>query len=610
MARFVRLVVLLCVSVVCAVALFVALAAAQRVVVDGGFVPDDASVYSLEGGRLDEACGAYAFSATVEDPTSCDVVVVRSLGAEVTSAANGVPLDRVLDHLMGSQQVQVFSLSAVRVEGSGPQAVDVVLEADVWRSSFGVYLGSQDAVFGSFFLLDRTLRTACLATLVVVLVYALSFYWHKRSETYLRPLIGYVAFLVVWLVWDGASATGALSWGPGALMQVCSHMYAAYIPSAICLLLSGVELPGCCRTLIGWPGLVGVPLLLGIIAHVTNFGIVMISTLVACLAITGGALVVGGARGNSGSAILVVGFGIAMGLKVAALLVDCGYLADGAVLYALRKTRLLNVPAVLSIMLYLNRLLACNFQRTEDLNAVLDAMARDRAQQLFEQQDMRLGMMVNIFHDLRGPLFSIRSGIGMLPTRTPEDATIVTMLRERVDVALRLVEDLFAAAKLEDGDCLMAQDAVDVGVMLEGVAAAFVSVAGEREITLDLTCDAGCRTWGDRDYLRRAFENLVANAIGHTSRGASVRIGARCLGGSVVVDVCNPGEVSPRERDRVFERYFHRGGAMASGSSGLGLSIVRSVVEQHGGTVTLSCTGGETCFEVRLPLLEGNEGER
>lgn len=335
----------------------------------------------------------------------------------------------------------------------------------------------------------------------------------------------------------------------------------------------------------------------------------MIALLVGCILWGGWALTKAWERQMPGTPLLVVGFGVTLGLKVGAFLVDCGFFPDGAVLLALRKARLLNLPVVLAIMLYLNQMFARNFRKTEDMNALLEEMTAQRTAKLEQQQSMRLGMMVNIFHDLRGPLFSIQRGVAALP-RDPLDkryADVLAMLEERTRSLGRLIEDLFTAAKLEDGEFLLAEDPVDLGVVLHRVVEAGQPAARDRGVLV--TCDApeGCITWGDEQYLSRAFENLVENAIRHASAGSTVSVAlGRRPDGRALATVTNRGTViAPDEIDHVFERYWRRGPRGANeGSSGIGLSIVRSTVERHHGTVGVQSSPGEgTVFSVYLPLV-------
>lgn len=606
-----RALVVLAVSLIWAVVAFYVLGSIQERVGSGSVVPAGAGPYLVTGESWDpdrHLCRADLRFETDEDRF---VAVVQSAGGKLTVRANGTELDQHLDRLSENRQTAVYKLdeSVFKRERGSEELVKLEVLTDRWSRADALYLGTESSVFDAFFLLERTLRTVALTALAVMLLYTLSLFIAKPSETDLVPFVSYSAFLVVWLL------LGAMPPGQGIpeeifnKVQVFGHFYVAYIPTALCVLLSHTPLPRPMRPLVRWYSLVGIPLACGTVACLWSFGATMISLLVGCILWGGWALTKAWERQMPGTPLLVVGFGVTLGLKVGAFLVDCGFFPDGAVLLALRKARLLNLPVVLAIMLYLNQMFARNFRKTEDMNALLEEMTAQRTAKLEQQQSMRLGMMVNIFHDLRGPLFSIQRGVAALP-RDPLDkryADVLAMLEERTRSLGRLIEDLFTAAKLEDGEFLLAEDPVDLGVVLHRVVEAGQPAARDRGVLV--TCDApeGCITWGDEQYLSRAFENLVENAIRHASAGSTVSVAlGRRPDGRALATVTNRGTViAPGEIDHVFERYWRRGPRGANeGSSGIGLSIVRSTVERHHGTVGVQSSPGEgTVFSVYLPLV-------
>lgn len=605
----------------------------RQAVPAGGFVPADGQTYAVEGVRYDEGRGVCTIEVLLEPDCAYTVAVVRSGAAPGSAEANGVALARADGRLASLRQVSTYTVPAAL--GSAPDAPRrVVLELETlgWVGADNVYIGTHDAIYDSFYLLEQGMKVCALTMLAVMVLYALSLFLAKRSETYLIPFVAYAAFLIVWIALVGTEWFNGLSTPVVNYVRICVHFYVAYIPSAICILLADVELPRALRPFLRWYGLLFVPALFAAAAYVGNFGAVMAAMTLICLVVAGWALVRGAALGHRGVIVLVAGFGITMDCKLGATLVDVGMIDDSVLMYALRKARLLNVPVVLSIMLYLNQTFARNFQKTEETNALLEAMVEHRTANLVKQQSMRLGMMVNIFHDLRSPLFAIRCCVDQLDAGSQElRAQSMAILKDRVAVLGRLIDDLFTAAKLEDGECLLAEDPVDLVPELYAVVDACTPLARERGVAIGLELEspedgasdaASLATWGDRRYLARAFENLITNALCHAPQGSRVVVRARLVEETpgtpdaqgagepaacrpaVQIVVHNDGDpIDPQVLARLFERYYQRNQKAPDGSSGIGLSIVKTVVERHHGTVeAASSAAAGTDFTVTLPF--------
>jgi two-component system sensor histidine kinase BaeS len=110
---------------------------------------------------------------------------------------------------------------------------------------------------------------------------------------------------------------------------------------------------------------------------------------------------------------------------------------------------------------------------------------------------------------------------------------------------------------------------------------------------------------GDSFRLEQALQNVTANALRHTPDGGTVRLAAERLGTSVVLSVTDSGEgIEPEHLPLIFDRFYKASSArgMASAGSGLGLSIVKAIIERHGGRVTASSiVGSGTTIRMELP---------
>ncbi|AXV08379.1 sensor histidine kinase [Euzebya pacifica] len=208
-------------------------------------------------------------------------------------------------------------------------------------------------------------------------------------------------------------------------------------------------------------------------------------------------------------------------------------------------------------------------------------------------------------HELRTPTSTIRGyaelyRLGGLADRAAMDDAMQATEQEAARLG-RLVEDLLLLARTDRGRPL---DATPVD--LSAVAADAVRNVGVAHgtHTVELDVVEGAVVTGDPDRLRQVIGNLVDNAVQHTPDGTTVRVGTTVDDGHVEVRVSDNGPGIPSHVGaQVFARFWRadESRTRASGGSGLGLSIVQSIVEAHGGDVALFPTpGGGATFLVRL----------
>jgi len=131
-------------------------------------------------------------------------------------------------------------------------------------------------------------------------------------------------------------------------------------------------------------------------------------------------------------------------------------------------------------------------------------------------------------------------------------------------------------------------------------------MAEEQQITLSALGDASFVA--DPLLLRRALSNLVANALQHTPMGGTVLLCAQTVDGAATISVSDTGTGIPAEHlPHLFDRFYRVDAARSSGdSTGLGLAVVRSIAELHGGSVSVTSTPGQGArFDMRFPRLQG-----
>ena len=226
---------------------------------------------------------------------------------------------------------------------------------------------------------------------------------------------------------------------------------------------------------------------------------------------------------------------------------------------------------------------------------------------------MKSDLLANVSHELRTPLVSIRGYAEMMlagklgPISEQQDKGLRTSLRN-VDRLLGLIENLLDYSKLKDGKVKIEQEPVDLLQVLEECLDAALPRAEERGLTLerDLYSDGPLTVTGDRARLGQVFDNLLTNAIKFNRKGGTVRVEAGFgRGGRIRAAVADTGVgIGDDDQRRIFDRFFQvdSSSTRRAGGTGIGLPIVREIVELHQGEVKVRSRVGEgSTFVVVLP---------
>lgn len=237
-------------------------------------------------------------------------------------------------------------------------------------------------------------------------------------------------------------------------------------------------------------------------------------------------------------------------------------------------------------------------------------------EQLRELDVRKSTFLATVSHELRTPLTSIAGYVEMLREGGAGDLDpgVDRMLAvvERNTVRLRvLIEDLLALSHIEDGAPRGVHEPVAVGELVREVvdqhraAAAAAGVRVEVDVDLDAELLGALRVAGDPASLGRALAGLVSNAVKFTPSGGSVLVRALREGPHCLVEVVDTGIGIPLgEQGGLFTRFFRASNAtaLAVPGAGLGLTIARSLVEHHGGQLSIASTPGSgTTARVLLP---------
>ena len=233
--------------------------------------------------------------------------------------------------------------------------------------------------------------------------------------------------------------------------------------------------------------------------------------------------------------------------------------------------------------------------------------------ELRKQEFWRRELIMNITHDLATPLTAI-AGLGeslvdgVNQDREDFEATGRIIVRETLRLR-RLVQDLHLMAKVEAGAMQPQPKVLRLAAVIDEALAVLApeferaNVEPLNNVAFDLP-----PAWADPDMLMRVFSNLCDNALRHTPSGGTVVVEARQQGNMLEVAVTDSGKgIPPEALARVFDRFYRADTSrqVRTGGSGLGLTIVRAIVEAHGGTIRAeNASQGGARFIFSLPIAE------
>lgn len=219
----------------------------------------------------------------------------------------------------------------------------------------------------------------------------------------------------------------------------------------------------------------------------------------------------------------------------------------------------------------------------------------------------RKQMTADIAHELRSPLTVINGYLEALQdgSLSPTPERLETIQGE-VNQLNRLVNDLQTLALADAGQLDIIKDFIDIDTLFQHLADAYKLIVISKDIDLEFHRSPEASTlYADEGRILQVLSNLINNAIRHTDSGGSVMVTAHCNQTTTTIHVIDTGEGIPDEQlDLIFQRFYRTDPSRASpsGESGLGLSIVKTLIEAHNGKVNVqSHVGVGTTFIIELP---------
>ena len=229
---------------------------------------------------------------------------------------------------------------------------------------------------------------------------------------------------------------------------------------------------------------------------------------------------------------------------------------------------------------------------------------------MLERLDDSFGRLVefssDIAHELRTPISNMMVQTQVALSKTRDSDAYLEVLHsnlEEYERLARMVTDMLFLAKADNKLITPRKETIDLAEEVSKLSEFFQALADEKNVTIHQQGQAVVQ--GDRLMLRRAICNLLANAIRHTPSGERVTVDvAASIDGWVTLSVANPGPPIPAKHlDRLFDRFYRTDPSRqhTTEGAGLGLAITKSIVEAHGGRVSVTSGAQATVFALILP---------
>lgn len=240
-----------------------------------------------------------------------------------------------------------------------------------------------------------------------------------------------------------------------------------------------------------------------------------------------------------------------------------------------------------------------------EMGKTFDAMAES----VEKNQQLERRLTMDVAHELRTPLMAIQSTVEAIIDGVfkPDEDRLNTVNAE-VQRLSRLVDAILKLSRLESRSTPMKEEVVNVGELIRPLVMSHEAFVNDAGLSLEFQAEDEVMVYGDPDMIRQATANLISNAVRYTPSPGKVSVKVRKgdIMASIAVSDTGIG-LSPEERKMVFNRFWRaeESRERQSGGLGVGLAVVKEIVDRHGGWVQVEGKKGEgSCFTIHIPLYD------
>lgn len=237
--------------------------------------------------------------------------------------------------------------------------------------------------------------------------------------------------------------------------------------------------------------------------------------------------------------------------------------------------------------------------------------AQQQVEELTRLNQLKNDFVSTVSHELRSPLANMRMAIAMLKYCLEQDAApdkrnvYMQILQDECDREMSLINDLLDLQRLETGNKTVEVKAIDLADWLPAVIQPFINRAQTRQITLQMHLAPDLPIlWSDPTSVQRILAELLHNAHKYTPPQEVITVLVSMVGDRVRLQVSNSGiEIPAQELSRIFDKFYRvpSGDPWQQGGTGLGLALVKQLVEHLGGAIAVKSDAEKTCFTIELP---------
>jgi signal transduction histidine kinase len=227
-----------------------------------------------------------------------------------------------------------------------------------------------------------------------------------------------------------------------------------------------------------------------------------------------------------------------------------------------------------------------------------------------EAFDKQKQFIADASHELKTPLAVINTNVDVLLSNG-EDAINTQSkwlhyIKSEVERMTKLTNDLLYLTQVNYSDIKMIYSDFNMSDTVESIILTMEAVIYENDILLDYSIEPNLTIYGNSEQIKQVVMILLDNALKYTDPNGNINLNLKREYSNIVLSLTNTGEGIPEEHlDKIFDRFYRidKSRSRNSGGYGLGLAIAKTIVEQHGGKISVkSILNGSTTFKVELPI--------